>query len=114
MKAQFVYENMRFERGLDPKEAMNIGEIALLEKRFISKFKDLLPEKCPISHTVHDGISIPESDSDVYYEVGRTIGSFSEGENELIDYYDSLPSPDQDDLNDKLISIFAEKYNLEW
>jgi hypothetical protein len=33
MKAQFVYENLNFERGLDPKESMGIGD---------SEFRDFL------------------------------------------------------------------------
>jgi len=31
MKAQFVFENIRFERGQDPKTAMGIGVIAKIE-----------------------------------------------------------------------------------
>jgi len=31
MKAQFVFENIEFERGLEPKESLNIGEAALFK-----------------------------------------------------------------------------------
>jgi len=34
MRAKFVYENMRFERGKDPKSAMGIGKRALIKKWF--------------------------------------------------------------------------------
>ena len=34
MKAKFVYENMRFERGQDPKSSMGIGKRALIKKWF--------------------------------------------------------------------------------
>jgi len=34
MRAPFVYENMRFERGQDPKDAMGIGERVLIKKWF--------------------------------------------------------------------------------
>jgi hypothetical protein len=32
MKAQFVYENLDFERGLDPKTSLGIGKVKILEK----------------------------------------------------------------------------------
>jgi hypothetical protein len=34
MKAQFVYENLNFERGVDPKHSMGIGKKALIKKWF--------------------------------------------------------------------------------
>jgi len=37
MKAQYVYENIEFERGLEPKKSMNIGREYLLKKSFKSE-----------------------------------------------------------------------------
>ena len=34
MKAQFVYENIEFERGLEPKQALSLGRRALIKKWF--------------------------------------------------------------------------------
>jgi len=41
MKAQFVYENMRFERGVDPKSAMGIGIVEDIKRRFLELQKHI-------------------------------------------------------------------------
>ncbi len=34
MKAQFIYENLDFERGIDPKHSIGIGKRALIDRWF--------------------------------------------------------------------------------
>jgi len=43
MKAQFVNENIRFERGQDPKHSMGIG----MRDEIVSKFEEEMMEKWP-------------------------------------------------------------------
>ena len=52
MKAQYVFENMRFERGQDPKSSMGIGKRALIKKWF----DDLAVS--PDDYTIDDNFNI--------------------------------------------------------
>ena len=51
MKAKFIYENMEFERGQEPKEAMGIGLVGELKKSFdeLNKIKDDVYGLCEFS-----------------------------------------------------------------
>lgn len=44
MRAQYIFENIKFERGQDPKEAMNIGDYNARKKKIISKILKFSPE----------------------------------------------------------------------
>ena len=51
MKAKFVYENLDFERGRDPKQTIGIGKIAMLEdyeyrEKLAKELDDFLGYKC--------------------------------------------------------------------
>lgn len=51
MKAQFVYENIEFERGLEPRHAMNIGMFdnpSFLDRLNVNEIADLLLKYLPI------------------------------------------------------------------
>jgi len=52
MKAQYVFENMRFERGQDPKSSMGIGKRALIKKWFDDL--DISPDE----YTIDDKLNI--------------------------------------------------------
>jgi len=52
MRAKFVYENMRFERGQDPKKSMGIGRKSLIKKWF----DDL--DVSPDDYTIDDKLNI--------------------------------------------------------
>jgi len=56
MKAQFVYENMRFERGGDPKAAMNIGIVGQVQN-IINKNLDEWGTWMDLSLTIGNFIS---------------------------------------------------------
>ena len=51
MKAQYVFENMRFERGQDPKSSMGIGKRALIKKRFDDL--DISPDEYTIDNKLN-------------------------------------------------------------
>jgi hypothetical protein len=44
MRAKFIYENLNFERGLDPKVAMGIGDINVRAKKLLQPYIDILKE----------------------------------------------------------------------
>jgi len=81
------------------------------EHKFLEEYKNLLPEKCPIKATPHNGILVPYSEQEIFYNIGKTLSNL---DNDLQSYYDKLPKNKVDELNHKIIDIFVEKYNLQW
>jgi len=91
MKAQYVFENIEFERGIEPKEAMGIGRRALIEKwinsvpdlKNINKYKidkDLIINvRGDVFLSRRKIIELPE-----YIQFGKVIGDFWISGNGLI------------------------------
>ena len=81
------------------------------EYKFLEEYKNLLPEKCPIKATPHNGILVPYSEQEIFFNIGKALSNL---DNDLQNYYDKLPKNKADELNHKIIDIFIQKYNLQW
>lgn len=98
-------ENKKSELRQTIKEDIN-------EKQFLKAFERGLPSKLSIPYQKHSKKLIPYSDSDVYFDIGAKIGDMTR---EMQKFYDNLNTKYRDNiLNDKLIKIYAKKYNMEW
>lgn len=74
-----------------------------MKKRFIKEFQTLLPDS--ISET---SINLDDIESTTLLFIGSTISRMSQINQ---DYFDSI---DSGMLDDQLINIVADKYQIEW
>jgi hypothetical protein len=81
------------------------------EYRFLKNYKNLLPKKCPVKATPHDGILVPYSDQEIFYCIGKILSNLDD-DSQI--YYDKLPENKIEELNHKIIDVFIQKYNLQW
>lgn len=85
-----------------------------MEEQFLKEFEDTLPEQCPVIVVrSENGVGTPfKGDMAVATSIGFHIADMSE---ESQAYYDSIDTLDRlSKIGDKLLTIFASKYNLEW
>jgi hypothetical protein len=74
MKAQFVYENLGFERGLSPKEALKIGADSLLKDyEYQNIWTTQAKEERKITDSLINGKIYILGDNDLNYERGEYL-----------------------------------------
>ena len=108
MKAQFVYENMEFERGLDPKKAMGIGIFGPKSFRSYEKMAEWLYTHLETYLDVKPSMDlIPKEEIYPYFFTEPFMSDVSD----FIKY--QIGSPISDNKN-PLWKINGRKADLEW
>jgi len=83
---------------------------------FLQQFRKNLPGKCPVKFNVsvynpYSPVNVAEDDGEVYFEIGRIISLMDDN---LQNWFDSLPESQEDEMQEKLCDIFCREYNLEF
>lgn len=82
-----------------------------METKFLEQFKNLLPTtNIPVNFKEYGDVKVV-FDDEIYFEIGQTIAKMNPC---LQNWYDCLNEADQETIDEKLVDIFCEKYNLEF